>query len=64
MKKLLIAILLFTSLAVSFNGSFCEGWKAGYKKGYCYDRYGCIAPITPICPIPYIGRNGYQDGFA
>lgn len=46
--------------------NFSDGFKAGYKKGYCQDKgVGCIEPIAPIPPIPQIGEdsNSYQDGY-
>ena len=67
MKKLLLVLLytlpliIFTSMQKS---NYCEGWFAGYPQGYCYDEpYNCIPPPTPICPIPDIGRNTYEDGY-
>lgn len=65
MKKIIFTtfccIIFFVSLA--FASSFCDGWAAGYKAGYCYQKYGCISPMIPICPIPNVGENTYQDGY-
>ena len=44
--------------------SYCEGWDAGYKAGWCYDQdYGCIDPIVPLCPLAKYGKDSYQDGY-
>jgi len=60
--KTLILITLFTITAWAYS-SFCRGYENGYKEGYCYQNFSCITPITPICPIPYIGEDGYSDGY-
>jgi hypothetical protein len=53
----------FTYSAVM--SQFCRGFNDGYKEGYCYDRYGCISPIPPICPMLEIGerQDSYKDGY-
>lgn len=48
--------------------SYCDCFPSGWEDGYCYDDYGCIAPIAPICPIPSINeentcKGGYSRGF-
>lgn len=45
------------------NSSYCKGWSVGYTEGWCYPQYNCIAPIVPICPIPKVNQNTYQDGY-
>lgn len=43
---------------------FCDGHQLGYARGYCEARgYGCVRPITPICPIRKIGQSTFQDGY-
>lgn len=65
MKKtlvlLILAVTLFTALV--FASDFCDGYQAGYKEGYCYQKFACIPPIPPLCPIPRIGEDTYQDGY-
>lgn len=70
MKKiciLLFVFFIFTSMAIAFGSAFCEGWHDGYVAGYCYQKFACIPPIVPICPIPRIGEytyiHGYNRGF-
>jgi len=63
MKALIASlILVFLATAASADG-FCPGFEAGYKAGYCYQQFGCLPPIPPICPIPMIGERGYQAGY-
>lgn len=61
---LLLIFSLFSVLSYS-QSDYDRGFKVGYKEGYCYNDFGCIAPIAPITPIPYIGEsnNSYQDGY-
>ena len=57
-----LAVALIASPIASANG-FCEGFEEGYKAGYCYQKSFCIAPITPICPLPRINEVSFQDGY-
>ncbi|MEX2379160.1 MAG: hypothetical protein WD530_00335 [Vicingaceae bacterium] len=43
---------------------YCDGWEDGYCEGW-KDVKGiyAICPITPICPIPEIGKDRYRDGY-
>lgn len=66
MRKLLIfvaaaAFLVLAAPAVA--SAFCDGYQAGYKAGACYQKYGCIPPIPPICPIARVGESSFQDGY-
>ena len=61
--KQLIAILLIAGSLSAFGGAFCEGWSAGYKAGYCYRENFCLPPLVPLCPLPRLGEDGYQDGY-
>lgn len=64
MKKLILLLLMIPLLSFSVTASsFCDGWKKGYKAGYCYQVTGCISPIVPTCPIAKVGENTYQDGY-
>ncbi|MFH1771358.1 MAG: hypothetical protein ABH872_00905 [Candidatus Omnitrophota bacterium] len=68
-KNFIIFILFFTILIlmnpplVEADNGFCTGYQDGYAAGWCYQDNFCIEPIPPICPIPKIGENGYQDGY-
>lgn len=68
MQRLLAAlgmsfILLIMITQAALASAFCDGYKDGYKAGYCYQQFGCIPPIPPICPIPNVGETTYQDGY-
>jgi hypothetical protein len=64
MKKVFaaIAVLIAATIILSSDG-FCEGWEAGYKAGYCYQEYNCLAPLVPLCPLPRLGEENYQGGY-
>ena len=58
-----ICILISNILQLyNINHTYCDGWEKGYVKGYCYEVQNCIKPTVPICPIPKIGFETYQDG--
>lgn len=65
MKKVLV--LLTLTILITFSvwaySSFCAGYRDGYKAGYCYGKWSCLAPLTPMCPMAYIGENSYMDGY-
>tara|TARA_R110002096_G_scaffold435845_1_gene663825 strand:+ start:1197 stop:2495 length:1299 start_codon:yes stop_codon:yes gene_type:complete len=68
MKQTILLSLIFF-LSTSFllaQTEFDNGFKDGYKNGYCQDQgIGCIKPIPPIAPIPNVDENSssYQDGY-
>jgi hypothetical protein len=62
MKKFVAMIVLACAMMV-FASGFCDGWEDGYKAGYCYQNYTCMAPMTPMCPMQRIGESTYQDGY-
>ena len=50
----------YTNVEIKSGSGFCEGWDDGYQDAL----KGCFkVGITPICPIPPIGRNSYKDGY-
>lgn len=77
MKKFLLCILIAITFTVVANPSssfpedppvqtesaFCEGWESGFVAGYCYNVYGCVEPLVPLCPLPRVNESSYQDGY-
>ena len=68
MKRKLLLVMIAVSFAISLFAQtrFDNGFRDGYKEGYCHDKgISCIPPIPPIPPIPQIGENSasYQDGY-
>ena len=61
MKTLVVTFLLLFATA---STDFCDGWKEGYKEGWCFDvNFGCMPPPPPLCPLPDVGRDTYKDGY-
>lgn len=66
MKRAITTLTLLLIIVVAFaQSNYDRGFKNGYKEGYCYNDFACIAPIAPITPIPNIGESNdnYQDGY-
>lgn len=51
-------------IEVTLMEDYCDGWEDGYCEGW-KDVKGSfsICPITPICPIPEIGKDDYRSGY-
>ncbi len=59
--NIILSLMIFSAFTTD---EFCDGWEFGYEQGWCYDQVGeCITPILPLCPIPEIYRDTYQDGY-
>ena len=56
-------ILILCNLSYS-QSSFADGYKDGFKKGYCLEDIGCVPPVAPVAPIPAAGFSTYSDGYA
>lgn len=66
MKIILLTVSFpFLLMSATPSSDYCDGWEDGYEQGWCYERYACISPITPICPIPryYESNSSYTDGY-
>jgi hypothetical protein len=57
--------LLFIFYLLNFSGGdFCEGFRFGFIRGYCYNKINCITPPIPPCPVPRAkDENSYESGF-
>jgi hypothetical protein len=63
---LLFFLILITSHVNAQISKFDDGFKVGFKEGYCYNsKILCNPPITPLTPLTRIGEslNSYQDGY-
>ena len=51
-------------LGVNYNEEYLQGWEDGYCEGW-KDVRGqfTTCPVTPIAPIPLVGRDSYVDGY-
>lgn len=57
-----VAVLTCALPAPAFAGQgFCEGFSAGWRSAF--ENRGMIVGITPICPIPPIGRDTFAGGY-
>lgn len=63
-KFILTSLCGIYSLTVYSQTTFGDGYKEGYKKGYCGEEIRCIPPIPPIPPIASPGFDKYSDGYA
>lgn len=65
--KTVISFFFFCLLSIVgySQTAFQNGFKEGYRNGYCYQDYSCISPVPPITPITRVGENpnSYQDGY-
>ena len=62
MKKIILLSI------ISFFGysqeTFGDGYKVGYKEGYCFEKtIGCITPLAPMSPMAPIGKDTYKDAY-
>lgn len=62
MRKIILLVLIGITLVSTYT-DFCEGYRIGYKQGYCYGEQFCLSPLTPLCPLPDLGERGFQDGY-
>jgi hypothetical protein len=60
--KIIILLLLAITLSTG-ESDFCDGFKKGYKNGYCFEQELCLAPLTPLCPLPKLNQDSYQNGY-
>lgn len=66
MKLLLAAGMVLASVGVSTGAlasEFCDGFRVGYEKGYCYQEFSCLRPLVPLCPLPGLGESSFEDGY-
>ena len=59
--KNLFTLLLLIGFSFSYTQTqYCNGFEKGYQKGL----ESCLQiGVTPVCPIPEIGADSYNDGY-
>lgn len=66
-KIILTAVITLFGLSVNANtySAFCDGFKSGFKQGYCNAGNYTVCPEvpTPACPPSPVGRNNFDGGF-
>jgi tetratricopeptide (TPR) repeat protein len=62
---ILLIVVLFNPLNVKAQSKYADGFNVGYKKGYCFEKQNCIAPLPPPTPAISVGESydSYQDGY-
>ena len=64
MKKSLYLFLLIASFGVSAQTNFHKGYSEGFKKGFCHQKIGCVAPVgVSLGPSPGQLFSSYKDGY-
>lgn len=62
-KGLLIAavLALTPAAALADQNAYCAGFAAGWRAAF--ENHHKLVQITPICPIPPVGRDTFEGGF-
>mgnify|MGYP003631438652 CR=1 FL=1 len=62
---LLVLVLTLSAPHLSSITQYCDGWKEGYKEGWCYGIYACATPMIPMCPMVRMNESAssYKDGY-
>lgn len=63
MKKLFFILLFVPAIVMGYQDQFCDGYEAGYKAGWCYGKYSCLEPLTPLCPLARLGEDSFEGGY-
>lgn len=69
MKTVVFALTVTLGVALAdpaIAAPYCEGYDAGYNKGYCTAapaKCNANAPTKPRCPRPHDTESSYDKGF-
>lgn len=58
---LAVALLGAPMAAQASAADFCAGFEAGWRNAF--ETRGKLVQLTPLCPLPPIGRDNYQSGY-
>jgi hypothetical protein len=61
--KTIILFVLFSFSVTANNGSFCDGFKAGYTYGWSNGTSVSFFPPAPVCVIKNTSCQTYSCGF-
>ena len=61
--KFILTLLLISPLLIFSQTDFSNGYRSGWKAGYCYQESFCSSPNPPSAPIPNLSENSFQDGY-
>lgn len=64
--KLFFIFVVTTGMVYEFNNEFNDGWEDGWCEGYreTIENPWAICPLSPLAPLPPLGRDNYKGGFA
>lgn len=64
---LFILLAFISNISGQVKSDYALGFEIGFKEGYCYNRttYNCLAPMTPLAPMPRINesKDNYTEGY-
>jgi hypothetical protein len=69
MKSLILLFILTFSTHFKSTTDYCNGWRDGYRRGYCNELVYCPPKNPPFCEFGGIRpefltyQNGYERGF-
>ena len=64
MNKIILYLVVLVFYMSAFSGEeYSAGFKKGYVSGYQH-KCNTLSPFVPIPPLPGIGENNYDGGYA
>jgi hypothetical protein len=63
MKRIVVLLAVLVFATVALCSDFSDGFCAGYKAGWCYQKLACLSPLCPLAPLPPLGQDSYMGGY-